>query len=274
MTNPLSQYFRQPSIYIKLPSGGANYPPGSLDMPANGEIPVLPMTAVDEITYRTPDALYNGNATVNVIQSCEPNIKDAWKVPSVDIDTILIGIRIASYGHELELKTTCPACQAEADNGIDLRMLLDRLSSVDFDEPLIHGDLSMYFQPMDYRQINSNSAIQFEEQKLLSLLPSSDIEASQKAKMIGDAFKKITEMTLSALSNSIKLIVTPTAQVTENEHILDFLHNCDRALFESIKDRIISLKSTSEIQPLKLKCGECSHDYEQNFTLDMTNFFA
>ena len=274
MTNPLSQYFRQPSIYIKLPSGGANYPPGSLDMPANGEIPVLPMTAVDEITYRTPDALYNGNATVNVIQSCVPNIKDAWKVPSVDIDTILIGIRIASYGHELELTTTCPACQAEANNGIDLRMLLDRLSSVDFDEPLIHGDLTMYFQPMDYRQINSNSSIQFEEQKLLSLLPSSDIEASQKAKMIGDAFKKITEMTLSALSNSIKLIVTPTAQVTENEHILDFLHNCDRALFESIKDRIISLKSASEIQPLKLKCGECSHDYEQNFTLDMTNFFA
>ena len=81
-------------------------------------------------------------------------------------------------------------------------------------------------------------------------------------------------MTLSALSNSIKLIVTPTAQVTENEHILDFLHNCDRALFETIKNKIIALKSASEIQPLKLKCEECSHEYEQNFTLDMTNFFA
>ena len=274
MSNPLSQYFRQPSIYIKLPSGGTNYPPGSLDMPANGEIPVLPMTAVDEITYRTPDALYNGNATVNVIQSCVPSIKDAWKIPSIDLDTILIGIRIASYGHELELKTTCPACRAEADNGVDLRMLLDRLGSVDFDDPLVHGDLTIYFQPMDYRQINANSAIQFEEQKLLSLLPDSNLEATQKAKMIGDAFKKITEMTLSALSNSIKLIVTPTAQVTENEHILDFLHNCDRALFETIKNKIIALKSASEIQPLKLKCEECSHEYEQNFTLDMTNFFA
>ena len=57
--NPLSQYFRQPVIYIKLPSNGKFYPPGTLDMPANNELPVLPMTAIDEITYRTPDALFD-----------------------------------------------------------------------------------------------------------------------------------------------------------------------------------------------------------------------
>ena len=76
--NPLSQYFRQPSIYVKLPSGGQHYADGAIDMPANGELPVYPMTAIDEITYRTPDALFNGNAVTNVIKSCVPAIRDPW----------------------------------------------------------------------------------------------------------------------------------------------------------------------------------------------------
>ena len=106
--NPLSNYFRRPSIYIKLPSEGKFYPPGMLDMPPNEEIPVYPMTAIDEISYRTPDALFNGSAVVNVISSCVPNIKDPWAMPSIDLDTVLSAIRIASYGHTLEIETTCP----------------------------------------------------------------------------------------------------------------------------------------------------------------------
>jgi hypothetical protein len=87
--NPLQQYFRQPAIHIKLPSNGEFYPNGSLDMPPTGEIPVYPMTAIDEITYRTPDALFNGQAVVSVIQSCIPNIKDAWASPATDVNAIL-----------------------------------------------------------------------------------------------------------------------------------------------------------------------------------------
>ena len=80
--NPLKGYFRRPSIYIKLPSGGNYWPQGMLEMPENGELPVYPMTAIDEITYRTPDALFNGQALVDVIQSCIPAIKNAWAIPS------------------------------------------------------------------------------------------------------------------------------------------------------------------------------------------------
>ena len=89
--NPLSQYFRQPAIHIRLPSGGQFYPVGSINMPPNGELPVLPMTAVDEITYRTPDALFNGSAVISVIQSCVPAIRNAWVMPSTDIDAVQIG---------------------------------------------------------------------------------------------------------------------------------------------------------------------------------------
>ena len=45
--NPLKKYFRQPKLYINLPSKGKFYPAGSLNMPETGELPVFPMTAKD-----------------------------------------------------------------------------------------------------------------------------------------------------------------------------------------------------------------------------------
>jgi hypothetical protein len=60
--NPLAKFFRQPAIYVRLPSQGRNWVTGTINYPESGELAVLPMTAIDEITYRTPDALFNGEA--------------------------------------------------------------------------------------------------------------------------------------------------------------------------------------------------------------------
>jgi hypothetical protein len=271
--NPLQQYFRQPSIYIRLPSAGQHYPEGTLVMPPNGEIPVLPMTAVDEITYRTPDALFNGAAMVSVIQSCVPNIKNAWAIPSIDVDTILVGIRMASYGHNMELGTQCPACQHETEFEVDLRSVLDQIRSPDYTKAVHHGDLEFYFRPMTYQNLNENNQAQFDQQKLIALLPDSDIPENDKITAIGDALRKITAMTVDALCQSISAVRTPTALVTETEFIRELMQNCDRTVFNSVRDHIVSLKNQAELQPLKLTCPECQHGYTQAMTLDMTSFF-
>jgi hypothetical protein len=271
--NPLQQYFRQPSIYIRLPSGGKYYPDGVLDMPPNGEIPVLPMTAVDEITYRTPDALFNGSAMVSVIQSCIPNIKNAWAIPSIDVDTVLVGIRMASYGHDMELGTQCPACKQETEFGIDLRSVLDRIRAPDYEKSVHYGDLEFYFRPMTYQNLNENNQSQFDQQKLIALLPDSEIPENEKISAIGDALRKITAMTVDALCQSISAVRTPQALVTENHFIRELMQNCDRTVFNSIRDHIVSLKNQAELQPLRLTCPECQHQYTQAMTLDMTSFF-
>ena len=274
MSNPLSQYFRQPSIYIKLPSQGQNYPAGTLIMPANGELPVYPMTAIDEITYRTPDALFNGQATVNVIQSCVPNIRDAWAVPSIDLDTILIAIRIASYGHDMEFATTCPACNDTTERSIDLRTMLDALRAPDYTAHVSHGDLEIYFRPLNYKNLNDNSALQYEQQKLLQVIPDSTISEADKMTALTQAFKSLTEITIRSLAISITAIKTPQALVSEPAHIEEFLKNCERDLFNQIRDHVLRLREQSELQPLKLECTACNHQYQQALTLDMASFFA
>jgi hypothetical protein len=272
--NPLKQYFRQPSIYIKLPSQGKNYPQGALTMPPTGELAVYPMTAIDEITYRTPDALYNGQATVNVIQSCVPDIKNAWEIPSTDVDTLLIAIRIASYGHDMDFGTTCPACNHSSEQTIDLRTVLDSIGVADYNKTVSSGDMEIFFKPLSYKHLNNNNQMQYENQKLLQMLPDSGIPDADKMSALSEALKKITDITIVALAQSIAAIKTPQALVSEPEYIEEMLKNCDGKLFNQIKDFILELKASSEMRPLQLKCDECSHEYSQSVTLDMASFFG
>jgi len=271
--NPLSSYFRKPSIYITLPSKGKFYPEGTLEMPANGELPVYPMSASDEITYKTPDALYNGTAVVSVIESCVPNIKDAWAIPVSDFDLILTAIRIASYGHTLDIESTCPKCESTNDYGFDLRSLIDRNQTPDYESTVDIGDLKISLKPLTYKDINGNNIAQFEEQKITSLLSDSEMSEDDKLKLLTEAYVKVSDLSISSMVLSIDYIKTPETLVENKKQIEEFLRNCDRQVFEKIRNKVIELKSTNEHEPLTIKCHDCEHEYVQPFTLDMTNFF-
>jgi hypothetical protein len=271
--NPLQQYFRQPAIYIKLPSQGKFYAQNAIDLPVNGELPVYPMTAIDEITYRTPDALFNGQATVTVVESCVPNIKDVWSIPAMDVDTLLIAIRIASYGHDMEFTTTCPKCQNISDHALDLRTALAAITPPDYSTSIKSGDMEIFLRPMSYQNLNDNNRLQYTNQKMLQNLPESNIDDEEKMSALTAALKKITDITIKAIAQSIAAVKTPAALVTETEYIEELLHQCDKKLFTTIRDQIVKLKAQSEMQPLNMSCPNCQHEYEQTVTLDMTSFF-
>jgi hypothetical protein len=272
-SNPLKQFFRQPAIYLRLPSQGKLWDADSLDMPENQELPVYPMTAIDEITYRTPDALFNGQAVVDVIQSCVPNIKNAWKTPSVDFNSILVAIRIASYGHTMDITVTCPKCQNQDDFGLDLRTVLDQMKTPDYGTPLKHRDLTIFFCSMDYKQQNASNIEQFENQRLINLIPESDLSDEEKLIRMSEVMKNLTRLTVKALTSSIKSISTVDTVVTEPEFIEEFLNNCDREIFNRIRDHAVELRQSAELSPVNVECTQCHHGYEQQLNLDLSGFF-
>jgi ribosomal protein S27E len=210
---------------------------------------------------------------VKIFESCVPNVRDAWQVPSLDVDTLLVAIRIATYGHGMDIGTKCPKCQNEDEYQLDLRVVLEGITSPDYDVPVKIGDLEVYFKPMTYQELNANSQIQFEDQKLVAMFQNAEIPEDEKLKQLGEAFLKITNLTVRSIAQSIGIIKTPTAQVNEQEFIVEFLSNCEKAAFNAIRDRAIQLKQEAELKPVKIKCTNCAHEYEQNFTLDMSNFF-
>ena len=86
------------------------------------------MTAKDEIRFKTPDALMNGQGVVDVIQSCVPEIKDAWQIKSYDLDTILVAIRVATYGETMDINFTVPGANENVSHTVNLPAILDELS--------------------------------------------------------------------------------------------------------------------------------------------------
>lgn len=272
--NPLSNYFRTPTIHISLPSGGKFYPKGTLNMPKNKELPVYPMTAVDEITYRTPDSLFNGSSVTKVIESCVPAIKDAWAIPNIDLDTILAAIRIASYGHNMEIATECPKCKETSDYELDLRTVIERLDEGVIDDEVQVGDLEIHIRPLSYKEINEGSMIQFEEQKVNDTLNNADISEQDKLKILSVTFEKISKLTLDTLAKSIDYVKTPETVVKDANQIYEFLNNCDRNIYEKVRDSVYKLREKNGVKPLHIVCDACGHEYDQPYTLDMSNFFG
>ena len=272
-TNPLKQYFRRPEIYLKLPSGGEFYPTGSIDIPDNQELPVYPMTAIDEITSKTPDALFNGTAVVDIIKSCIPNIKDPWSIPVIDLDPILIAIRAASTGTMLDIDSQCPSCNEEASYSINLIGLLSKLTAGNYDETIQLNELTFKFIPFSYMKINNINMAQFEIEQAISKLDNiTDDNARQTESSL--VLKKLNNLSVELIAESIDSITTPTAIVNEKEYILDFLKNCDRKSFEHLRTTAVKLRESSQLKPLDVTCIHCSHDYQQKLTLNVSDFFA
>ena len=278
--NPLSSYFRQAKIYLTLPSGGKYYPDDCLDMPESGELPVMPMTAKDELALKTPDALLSGQATVDLIQSCIPNIKNAWGMPSLDIDACLIAIRIASYGEHMTITAKAPNTKTDQDYTIDLRQLLDRYTQANFEDTYVTGDMTVTVRPLTYKEFSKVSMQTFEEQRIFALVNNDKIDEDEKLKQFNTTFNKLRDITLGMVINSVVSIQVGDNVVTDRNHIVEFLENTDKAFFKSLSDHIEKQKQAFTVPPMKVEANDLQKEegapdtFEVPIVFDQANFFA
>lgn len=278
--NPLKGYFRQPKIYITLPSQLKYYPPGAIEETETGEFPVFAMTAADEMALKTPDALLNGQSTVDVIQSCIPNIKNAWYMPSLDLDAVLIAIRIATYGEMMEIKTQIPNIGEEREYQVDLRQLLDNLLGSTFDEIIQIDNLIVHIRPMTYREFTKNALKTFEEQRIFSLVNSEEMSEEEKLNRFNQSFKKLTQLTVGMISDSISAIEFDNKRVSDPAHIKEFLENAEKKFYNSIVKHIEEQKDKFSIKPLTINPEKediengAPESYEVPVIFDQANFFA
>lgn len=278
--NPLKKYYRQPKIYISLPTPDKFYPAGSIEYTESGEIPVYAMTAKDELTFKTPDALLNGQATVDVLQSCIPNIKNAWAVPSTDLDVLLIAIRIATYGETMDVNTTIPVIDEERTFELDLRAILDDLRSQTFEDTVVIDDLVVHIRPLTYKEFTKSALKTFEEQRVFSIVNNENMSEEEKLGHFNRSFKKLTEITVDMISHSITQIDVSDESVTDTKMITEFLENADKKFYTTIVDHIEAQKKKFAVKPLTVRTEEAEQEqgapasYEVPVVFDQTNFFG
>lgn len=275
--NPLAKHFRQPAIYIKLPSKGTFWPEGSLDLPLNEELPVYPMTTKDELLLKTPDALMNGSGVVDVIQSCCPNIKDAWKMPSIDVDTALIAIRIASSGDRMDFDAECPYCKFVGSYAVSLSGMLGSIISPDYSQKFHMNGLKIKLRPQTYFDVNAANQITFQQEKLLSTMRATDIDDEVRAKIMEDTMVKINELAINSYANSIEYIeMEDSTIVSDKDNIIDYFKNSSSETIRTFNEKLREFADIVNLKPIHLTCEneECKKEFKTKLEFDYADFFG
>ena len=270
--NPLQKFFRQPKVFISLPSGGIYNSPGIIDGdPAN--LAVYGMTGMDEILMKTPDALLSGDSTATVIASCCPAIKDPWNIASIDIDLILTAIRVATHGNEIVMGTTCEKCGTENEYTLDLNKLIDFYSNCTFDNSVVVDQFKIAIRPLTYKESTDYALVNYELQQKLRQVPTLTSTEEQKEATNG-IFKSLAKLKNDIFATSIESVDTGDVVVTERAYIREWLENCDSEIIDKISEHIQHNQTRWTGPKHETVCSHCGHESSMVVTMDQATFFV
>jgi hypothetical protein len=270
--NPLQKYFRQPKIFIKLPSNGVYTKPGVITGdPAN--MAVYGMTGMDEIIIKTPDALITGESTVKVIESCCPNITNGWDISNLDLDLILTSIRIATYGNKITIGHKCEHCSTDNEYELELNVLVDHYNHLVFDNKAVLKDVVVRLQPLTYKQVTEFGQKNFQLRQKLN--QTKDIENEEdRTKEVSRIYAEFGKLQTEVYSANIEAIEAGNQVVTERPFINEWLENSEKESFDQIRNQIDNNTDLTKTPPQRVECDNCHKENTLSIVLDHSTFFA
>ena len=278
--NPLKKYYRQPKQFIKLPSDYRFYVEGSVEVPQSREVAVYPMTAKDEMMFKTPDALLNGQATVDVIQSCIPAIKDAWQMPSIDCDAALMTIRMATYGTKMTIPITVPKTTIEKDLELDLQSSLSSILDAEYKDTFLWQNMEIKTKPLSYAEFTKSALKTFEQARLQAVVSDTKLKDEEKIAQFNSSFQKLTQLNVDMVVQTIESIRVDGETVTDRTQIKEFVDNTSKEFFGAIMEHLEENRKRFQLAPQKVTSTEeevkqgAPETYEVPIAFDSSNFFA
>lgn len=274
--NPLGQYFRKPGLNVALPSGGKFYktPP---KVTVDGEIAVYPMTAKDELLVKNADSLLNGDAIVQLIKSCVPDISDPKEMPNPDVDAVLLAIRKATYGEKMEITASCPCNEWSGTYSIGVDNLLMKIKNIDpVNDVILTNGLVVRITPSTLADQNRLGMVQFENVRKLQAVMDSDDE-DLKLRVSNEVTGRNIELAQEIITKVILSVATPEGQeVSDRAAIGEWLSQLETGEFKKIEDKIRLINQSGAETKVEVGCGKegCDKRFDIEFTLDPVSFFA
>ena len=278
--NPLQQFYRKETTYLKLPSRGQFYDEGVIELLESGELAVMPMTAADEITLKNPDALLSGKAIVDVITSCVHGIKKPKKLLSCDIDALMIAIREASYGDEAVMEIGCPnvECGEPNEYSLDLELLLNDTEILEESyEVILPNELTIYLRPGTFETTNKQNKAAFESSKIQRTMNDASMSDEAAMSMLSHVFSTLTKLNFEVINDAIQKIVFTdeegeAQEITNKKHISEFIQNIDKTSVDMIDNKIGEINKVGITKTLDAVCKKCGHKWEAPLELNPVNF--
>jgi len=274
MTNPLIQAYRKPNMYVTLPSGGRFYK-DKPKLSADNELAVYAMTARDELITKTPDALFNGEATVSLIKSCCPDIADPNNMPVSDLLVILVGIRQASFGKDIDVDVKCPECEHTNQLTLDASAMLSNTKSTTADqECMIQDDIKVTCNPYTLHDRTTLQVQQIKQQKMIASLADAKLDDQARQELFGKTFVEIAELTVALITNSISSVNANGEVISDKEMIKEWLQSITKGDYDKIKNKVEELSQSGLETAFNAECQSCQHKWKTGVDLDIANFFV
>jgi hypothetical protein len=278
--NPLAQYYRRPGTYIGLPSQGRFYK-NTPTMSDTNELAIYPMTAKDELALKNPDALLNGEALKQVIASVCPDIVNVNEIPAPDIDAILVAMRMASYGDDMELDVSHNCKESEGRSQrvtVGLGAILSTLKEIPESMGIVtlSSGVKVTLKPYTLESQSKLLRIQFTTMRQLQAAEANEnITIDQKAEIANRGYDALVMLSQEILAGSIISVTLPDGiEVTNYAHIYEWVKNLDRASNDRLDQELKRFGEYGITRILKVKCEHCGEDYKTDMLFDPTSFFA
>jgi len=279
--NPLQSYFRQPSVYITLPTQGKWYTSQDVTLSANNELAIYGLTARDDVLLNTPDAMLNGEALKKVIRNCVPDIHNVDALMMPDLETIFVGMKIASSSDGVvDIHKTCPKCGHVCDFELQCQPALDNQVIIEPNDGVceIDGKLRVFVKPYNFRQRGIFIQKEFEEEKMLKTYDITNPQSNEfaRADVMSQAIDRISSLTFQLVAGSIDCVeVIDSGQlVKDQESITEWLMNISSTQAETVINAVDLLNKCGPDKSLTVTCTSCAHEWQDSVTYDPISFFA
>ena len=275
--NPLSSFYRAPKSYTGLPSQGKYYTDDIVEMPDNGELPIYPMTAKDEMIMKNPDALLNGEAVAQVIASCIPNIKKPRQMISNDVDALLIAVQGATYGDEITVAGKCPNCGHDNEATASVESALDEMTTLkNVYQVETHNGLKLTLRPFTYDSTVKAGIANFKSTRSLQSLANVEDEMEQ-LRTFNENFLQIAALNFELIVDSVAKVSGTDADgedfvVTDPTSIREFLENADAKIGKQVEAEIANIAKIGVNKQVKMQCENCQTVFEKDIGFDPVNF--
>ena len=273
-TNPLADFYRNPKLYVSLPSGIGHYSEDIIEKTEVDELPVYPMTAKDDILTKNPDALLNGDAVIKLVKSCVPAVKNPAELLAPDMEVLLIAIRQASSdGNTMEVNRQCPECNESNSFDLDLSVALAESQNIEpFKTITLSNGLDVVITPTNYLHTIQSAKAVIEQNRQFRTIQAENSDEQLKA--LGDALEKLSNMNYEVIVKSIQSISIPGGDtVSDVEHISEFLNNVEKEIGMELNDHVSEINNGGIQKEIEMQCGECSHVYITPINYDPVGFF-
>jgi len=264
-SNPLLARIQFPGETFQIPSQGIFYNAGELDeFVENGEITVYPMTAIDELSMKSPDMMFSGQGIKEVFARCIPQVKDPGRLFTKDVDFLLICLRKVSYGDTVELSFN-HHCQKDAEgndvskshsyvaNITSLIMESKRLDPTSEFTMTLPNEQKIIFSPIrfdDFVKLSQQSTERRDDEEM-------DI--------------KQIEQNIIDVASSIILSVD---EITNKDFIKEWMHGLPSPWVKKISKFIEKSADWGPNYVVKNKCRECGKTIEMEIPLNPLYFFT